>query len=249
MAQSFDSATLAALVGKVLRIYKGGPESRVGKLIGVKTDYLLVDTEEDGLIYYTIDHIKSLVEDLNGAAKIPDKPADFYARFLAPLNLNEVLTGQKYELIRVDRGGPESRVGRLVAIGTDFFAILTKEDGLVYYQLSHVKSISEETNNNDNSITEIPALANVLTLADAFGNLHNFWIKINRDGPESVEGVLSDNTTDHIVLVKNKEIFRISTFHIRNFSYQDPSLAGPGSNGDDKQAGENGKKNDNKKKR
>lgn len=236
MANSFDAATLAGLIGKVLRIYKGGPESKLGKLVGMNGDYLLVDTENEGVIYYNIQHIKSLVEDLKGAPRFPDRPADFYTRYLAPLNLNAVLTGMKYEVIRVDRGGPESRVGRLVAIGTDYFVILTKEDGLLIYQTQHVRSITEEPNQNSKPLNTYPGFVEAATLAGVYTNLHNYWIKINRGGPESVEGVLSDNSADHIVLVKNKEIFRIASDHIRNFSYQDPSLATP----DDAEAQANG---------
>lgn len=227
MANSFDSATLAGLIGKVLRIYKGGPESKLGKIVGMNGDYLLVDTENDGVIYYNIQHIKSLVEDLKGSVKIADKPADYYSRYLAPLSLNAVLNGMKYEVIRVDRGGPESRVGRLVAIGTDYFVILTKEDGLLIYQTQHVRSISEEPNQNSKPLNTYPGFVQAATLAEVYTNLNNYWIKINRGGPESVEGVLSGNSADHIVLVKNKEIFRIASDHIRNFSYQDPSLATP----------------------
>jgi spore coat protein B len=44
------------------------------------------------------------------------------------------------------------------------------------------------------------------------------WVKINRGGPEKIEGVLCDLNKDIVSLVNNEEIVHISLFHIRNIS-------------------------------
>lgn len=50
-------------------------------------------------------------------------------------------------------------------------------------------------------------------------SLKYFWVKINRGGKESVEGVLESVTDDYLTLIAYEEVIRISMFHIRNVSY------------------------------
>ena len=45
------------------------------------------------------------------------------------------------------------------------------------------------------------------------------WVKINRGGPETLEGVLNEANDDFVTIISNEEIIRIATFHIRNISY------------------------------
>ena len=248
MAQGFGTESLEPLIGKVLQIYKGGPESRKGKVVGVGDDYLLIDTEGEGLIYYNTDHIKSVVEDLNATNSYPNKPEDYYTRYLEVETLNDLLGELRYEILRVDRGGPESRVGRLLAVGDDYFVMHTKEDGLLYYQTHHVKSISVEANKNNYQLNEYPEHYEGGTLDEVFQNLQNYWIKINRGGPESVEGVLTGILDDYVMLIRNKEIYRISAFHIRNFSYRDPNTVSEGEESEDNNQQAQQQANDQKKK-
>jgi len=55
-----DKKTLDLLVGRSIRVDRGGPESRMGKLLAVKDDHIVIFNEDDGMLYYRIDHIKSL---------------------------------------------------------------------------------------------------------------------------------------------------------------------------------------------
>lgn len=56
------------------------------------------------------------------------------------------------------------------------------------------------------------------TTSDLLTNLKYSWIKINRKGPESMEGLLIESNEEYLVLVINNEIFRIATYHVKNFS-------------------------------
>jgi spore coat protein B len=49
-------------------------------------------------------------------------------------------------------------------------------------------------------------------------NLKYSWIKINRKGPESIEGLLVELNDGHLVLIANNEVFRIALYHVKNFS-------------------------------
>ena len=44
-------------------------------------------------------------------------------------------------------------------------------------------------------------------------------MKINRGGPETLEGVLDDINDDYVTIIANEEVIRLSMFHIRNVSY------------------------------
>jgi spore coat protein B len=217
---AFELASIEPLIGKVVRIYKGGPESKIGRLISVTPTYVLVDTLNEGVIFYNLEHIKSITEDVNAKYPANNKPDDFYHRYTALDDFNKILNSMKYSLVKVDRGGPESRMGRLLGISSDFFVLYTQEDGVIYYHTQHVKSISEEPN-NDKVLNKYPEYVDGSNLAGLLSNLKNSWVKINRGGPESVEGVLTDCSDDYLVVIHNKEVYRIALSHIRNITYVD----------------------------
>jgi spore coat protein B len=54
---------------------------------------------------------------------------------------------------------------------------------------------------------------------DLLESLKLKWVKINRGGPEKVEGVITEVNKDFVVLIDNQEIVRLSMFHIKNISY------------------------------
>jgi spore coat protein B len=125
--------------------------------------------------------------------------------------------------IRVDRGGPESRIGKLLAVFEDFFVLLTEKDGVVYYKTNHVRSITESSKDAMKLGLKIPEKFDFKTAENFHKLLESIrfqWVKINRDGgPESLEGVLSDSNKHYASLIVNEEVVRFSLKHIRNISY------------------------------
>ena len=125
------------------------------------------------------------------------------------------------KIIKIDRGGTESRIGKLMEINDDHLILYTEEDGIVYYQNYHIKSVTENVKNDLNLNDEVPEdieYKNVATLERLLDSLKYQWIRINRGGPEKLEGVLIDVKNDYISLINQEEIVRISMFHIRNLS-------------------------------
>ncbi|WP_409297021.1 hypothetical protein V1498_04035 [Peribacillus sp. SCS-26] len=123
--------------------------------------------------------------------------------------------------LKVDRGGPESRVGKLLAVGEDFFSLLTKEEGVIFYTTHHIKSVTESSKNKfdlEIEVSEDFQFEKYPTFKEAINSLKFQWVKINRGGKESLEGVLEDVNDDYIRVVMNEEIIRISMFHVRNIS-------------------------------
>ncbi len=134
----------------------------------------------------------------------------------------ELLQSLVGEVLKIDRGGPESRIGKLLTVGEDYFTFLSKEDGVILYKTYHIKSVTQNSKKSVEFDVVIPEDLNILKGADfksALTELKYKWVKINRGGKESVEGVLDDSTDDYLTLIVNEDVIRISMFHIRSVSY------------------------------
>ncbi|MDU0155131.1 spore coat protein CotH [Bacillus cabrialesii] len=203
---------LHSMKDKIVTVYRGGPESKKGKLAAVKSDYIALQAEKK-IIYYQLDHVKSITEDTNNSSttieteEMPDAD-DFHS-----------LIGQfMNQSVQFNQGGPESKKGSLIWLGDDYAALNTNEDGVVYFNIHHIKSISKHE--PDLKIEE-QTTAGVLEadyLSEVFKSLTHKWVSINRGGPEAIEGILVDNADGHYTLVKNQEVLRIYPFHIKSIS-------------------------------
>ncbi|WP_407707840.1 spore coat protein CotH [Bacillus halotolerans] len=119
--------------------------------------------------------------------------------------------------VQLNQGGPESKKGSLVWLGDDYAALDTNEDGVVYFNIHHIKSISKhESALNKEGHT--PSVLEADNLNEVFKSLTHKWVSINRGGPEAIEGILVDNADGHYTLVKNQEVLRIYPFHIKSIS-------------------------------
>lgn len=126
------------------------------------------------------------------------------------------------KVIKVDRGGPESRVGMLLSAADDHFTLLSEDDGIIYYNTQHIKSLTYNSKNQVEFNLEIPRGFDFIQANDFKGILEKLtlqWVKINRGGPETLEGVMDVVTDDFVTIVANEEIIRVALFHIRNISY------------------------------
>ena len=127
------------------------------------------------------------------------------------------------KLVRVNRGGPESSEGFLLAVKRDYIVVLTKHEGVVYYNLEHIKSVTllnkpikhfsnhEQLSRNDSKRKKSP------TFLDALRSKKYRLIKINR-GPDSITGVLTYVSPIFIKLVEHEETVIIFTQHIKSFN-------------------------------
>jgi spore coat protein B len=134
----------------------------------------------------------------------------------------EVMNLHVGKTIRVDRGGPESRQGKLLAVFDDYFVLLTEKDGVVYYKTNHIKSVTESSKDLMKLGLEIPKNFDYKT-GDNFHKLLESikyqWVRINRGNTEALEGVLNDVNKDFASLIVKEEVVRFSMKHIRNISY------------------------------
>lgn len=125
------------------------------------------------------------------------------------------------KVVRVDRGGPESRIGKLMAAEDDHFVMLTEKDGIIYYKMQHVKSVTINSRDGMEFNVEDPA-ADSYALASDFktivDSLRYQWVKVNRGGPEMIEGIMNEVTDDYITIFAKDEVIRLAMFHVRNIS-------------------------------
>jgi spore coat protein B len=252
-----EKAHLEKLLNREVQIYKGGPEANVGKLMDVKDDYLVLQTDNGETIFYAHEHIKSITENAQARFNSIVTPNSNNTNtdeetskldYTGANNLSELAKIMKNQLVRIDRGGPESRTGTLLEVNGDFLILYTNEDGLIFYNKRHIKSLSAAVNNQkednegnaesaENTETAESAeesventdqqLDNLMTIYDdiAADNFHNLlknvkytWVKLNQGGPESVEGLLVDSNEEHLLLAVNNAILRIPIYHLKNFS-------------------------------
>lgn len=211
--QSFHSF-LNALKGKTVTIYRGGPESKTGKLLNVKSDYVTL-CSENNVIYYQTSHIKSIIEDTKSNSK-QHKPKDEKVEFYDAKTFSRLVEKMKGESIKLNQGGPESKHGKLIAVSNDYIVLFTEDDGLVYANLEHLKSISKH--NEKQYEGEIPSYVKADCFQDVFSRFSHQWVSINRGGPEAMEGVLVDHKGGHYTLVHNEEVMRIQPYHIKSIS-------------------------------
>ncbi|MCM3116396.1 hypothetical protein M3610_13915 [Neobacillus sp. MER 74] len=126
------------------------------------------------------------------------------------------------KIVKIDRGGPDSRIGKLMDVYDDHLVLLTEDDGVVYYCTHHIKSVTENAKDQLEFDIEVPEEFEFKKADNFQGMLSSLmyqWVKINRGGPEKLEGVLGEVATDYVSLINKEEIVRLSMFHIRNISY------------------------------
>jgi spore coat protein B len=237
---------LQSMVGKGIRVFKGGPESKTGRLLAVNSDHLVLQTENEGVIYYCLEHLKSVGE--NSKEHFSSNNLQT-ATFFETENMNELMLNLKGLYVQIDRGGPEARKGTLLDVKPDHFILQTNEDGVLYSTIRHIKSVSLAIQNNqqENAEGAAAAAAAVAAVQNANGvviqgangavvqsvpdyldfedfntllqNMKHSWVQINRGGPEKIEGIICETADDHIILINGQEINRVQTYHIRNVSY------------------------------
>ncbi|PFL19768.1 spore coat protein [Bacillus cereus] len=124
--------------------------------------------------------------------------------------------------VRVNRGGPESQKGTIVSLGADYFGLENEKGENHYYQLRHLKSITKNTKDGgigDFGWAEEDIAEDFETLLQSFKYR---WVKINRGGPEKIEGILQDASSDYVTLIIKEEVVLIALSHIKSVNYNAP---------------------------
>ena len=119
--------------------------------------------------------------------------------------------------IKVNLGGPESRSGILISIKSDYLIVQTKKEGILYYPFQHIKGIQTSPSTKSDTIIESDFFDHD-DFEEVLEQLKLRKVKINRGGPDSVEGIITGLTNGNIILSKNDEILFIPIFHVKNIN-------------------------------
>ncbi|MCL6625871.1 hypothetical protein [Alicyclobacillus shizuokensis] len=134
--------------------------------------------------------------------------------------------------IQLERGGPERIVGKLAAIMADYIAVDTPEEGVVYVNARHIKTISEPVIpqmqadrpavDPDGQVIEeeSPPLIEASDFDDLLAQLKHRLVRINHGGPNSVQGVLIELRPGVVTLLHDMQAYvHYPTYHIRSVTW------------------------------
>lgn len=219
MYNMFDITTLQSLVGKTVRLYRGGAESIRGILLAAKSNYLVQLTEDSQVLYYYLPPLTSIEEDFRNPP--------FEIKKGIP---QEVIEAESYEQllkslvnkrVRINQIGKDSYTGLLRFAGTDYVVLQTEKETFVYYQLSEIKCIGilEKTHGRfqkDGTHSKFGTTGPLYQLHDApnfsalLAKLRNTFVHVHFTSYEPISGILTETDQNQIALVHNKELVWIS---------------------------------------
>lgn len=141
---------LEALVGEQVKINRGGPNSIYGKLLAVKSDYLVVGTSE-GVVYVKRNHIKSItdLDGSHGTGGSGTRTGGTGGRsggtkaFIQADNFRGVLRALNQKFVQVNWGGPEKVEGFLAEVSNDRILVVSQHKKVDIF-IDHIQSIKLE---------------------------------------------------------------------------------------------------------
>lgn len=184
---------------------------------------------QKNVVYYNISHIASISENSvnNSTLNLQQGTTETETpEFVQAESFTGVVEQLEGKYVQINQGGPESKKGLVLGNVEDFIVIFTEDDGVVYFNVQHIKSIAENNQNNQNqnngnvqmTQTVVPDYEQVNSFHELFGRMAHKWIAINRGGPEAMEGILVENAGGHYTLINNQEVMRINPYHIKSIS-------------------------------
>ena len=121
------------------------------------------------------------------------------------------------QYVTMNGNGPEKIQGVLLGVGKEHVALKT-DKGVMYYNLRHIKSISNDFQNNSNDSTYEYEVERVNSFKEVLTKFRHKWVKINGSKKDSIEGFLSEVFDDHVVMINNGEVFYVLIYHIKNIT-------------------------------
>ncbi|PLS09465.1 hypothetical protein [Neobacillus cucumis] len=128
------SAALDLLVGFHVNLYVGGDIFK-GKLIGVETDHVVLETENKYIFYYNIDKINAITK--NTKQFKPEEPT---VEFKKTQSLIELLHSFQYAWVTILSVNKQSFYGVLSEIDEDFVTLINGEERILI-KITHVSNI------------------------------------------------------------------------------------------------------------
>jgi spore coat protein B len=145
---------LASMVGKAVRVNRGGPDAVKGKLLAAKSDHLVIHSEENGVIYLKTEHIKSITVDAKDYSDLKPLPYDYVQpQFLDMEDFTTVMGNMQQRWVQVNRGGPEKIEGIMAYCNKDM-ATLVVGNELVHVINEHIRCVGYAVQQNNDKEKE-----------------------------------------------------------------------------------------------
>jgi spore coat protein B len=129
------------LIDKLVRINRGGPESKTGRLMAIKDDHLVLLTEEADYLYYQTHQVKSVTFNIMDATNPIGSPDKHIPSYADGINFRDILRNMLYRLVQINQGGHESVRGILIRL-LDDHVDLVHDHEIIKIPTYHIKNIS-----------------------------------------------------------------------------------------------------------
>ncbi|HET7560632.1 MAG TPA: hypothetical protein VFK80_11785 [Limnochordia bacterium] len=147
------------LRGRYVRLERG-PEAKQGWLLGVRTDYMSLWTDDGDTVHLLTHHIKRMagsltVRSYDQSQKNADGTSPLDAALAAfdemPETFADLLASMRGQLVRLYPGGPEAVKGVVHEVGDDHVLVLTGLDEITCLPIYHLRGISRVLGNEEKS--------------------------------------------------------------------------------------------------
>ena len=124
---------------KPVRVNGGKHPHNQGVLLDANSEFMVFSSEQDGLVFYSLEHIKSLAASAVEEAETLDS-----IEFAGGHTFRDVLGEYFYKWVTLNEG-PDKVEGVLVEVN-DRFTVVVKNDEVIYVVNEHIKMIKQKVN-------------------------------------------------------------------------------------------------------
>lgn len=143
---SMNGQGMRGLLGREIKINRGGPDAVQGTLMDVRWDYMAMNCKE-GIVYVNENHVKSITDTGRSGGNRS-------AALGNPIPSNTflgVMQALRFRRVQINRGGPEKVEGILADANQNQLVMALKNQEIVRIPLQHVKSVSVVRGSNNNN--------------------------------------------------------------------------------------------------
>jgi len=124
---------LYSLAGRSVKINRGGPDAMNGRLLAVRSNYLVLKTKK-GVVYINADHVKSITEAAGGSGGRS-------ASYVIADSFHGVLRQLRNQFVQINQGGPEKVEGFIADVTGDTLLLVAGRE-VIRIPLFHIRSVS-----------------------------------------------------------------------------------------------------------
>jgi len=132
---------MESMINRRVLINRGEPESRLGYLLAIKDDHLVLQNDEEGIIYYKTGHIKSISLQKDQLTEPMIEESKMESPWLDVNHFDEILENMRLSKVQINWGVPESVHGVLLDY-TDGLLTLLANHQIINIFTDHLKNIS-----------------------------------------------------------------------------------------------------------